>query len=239
VFLIKLNRHPFSALSLVLVYNLFNMKRSLAGFVLVVMAVVYSSFNQPAALLTSAADSIDAGKVIKTGADQTEKYLSYLKGKRIGILGNKTSIIGRTHLVDSLRSLGVNIVKAFGPEHGFRGNASAGVKVQNEVDSATGIPIISLYGSKRKPSKEDLANVDLMIYDIQDVGCRFYSNGSLCGKWKRVAHIGSSQPQWLFCGWACIRYEVEVGHWQVSHSHYTWYDHRRVCANDQWRRLVA
>ncbi|MGZ3852272.1 MAG: exo-beta-N-acetylmuramidase NamZ family protein [Flavisolibacter sp.] len=115
-------------------------------------------------------------KQIRTGAEQTEKYVSYLKGKRIAILGNQTSVIGKTHLVDSLRSLGINIVKVFGPEHGFRGKASAGVKVQDEVDSATGIPIISLYGPKRKPTKEDLADVDLMIYDVQDVGCRFYTN---------------------------------------------------------------
>lgn len=113
---------------------------------------------------------------IKTGADQTEKYLSYLKGKRVGILGNQTSIIGKTHLVDSLKKLGVNIVIVFGPEHGFRGNASAGTKVQDEIDSATGIKIVSLYGPRRKPRKEDMDQIDLMIYDIQDVGCRFYTN---------------------------------------------------------------
>jgi len=117
------------------------------------------------------------GKVeIKTGADQTENYLPYLKGKRIAILANQTSIIGKRHLVDSLKQLGVNIVKVFGPEHGFRGNASNGAVVLDETDSATGIPIISLYGSKNKPSKEDLADVDLMVYDVQDVGCRFYTN---------------------------------------------------------------
>ena len=113
---------------------------------------------------------------ILTGADQTEKYLSYLKGKRIGILSNQTSIIGKTHLVDSLKSLGIKIVTLFGPEHGFRGNASAGVSVQDEVDSATGIPIVSLYGVRRKPSKEHMDAIDLMIYDLQDVGCRFYTN---------------------------------------------------------------
>ena len=113
--------------------------------------------------------------VIKTGADQTEKYLPLLKGKRIGILGNQTSVIGNTHLVDTLKSLGVAISKVFGPEHGFRGNASAGVRVNDEIDKATGIPIVSLYGKKRKPSKEDMANIDLMVYDIQDVGCRFYT----------------------------------------------------------------
>ena len=152
------------------------MKKVLGGLALLSMAVVYSSFYRSDVVVETATTvSAPLGKGIITGADQTEKYLSYLKGKRIGILGNKTSIIGKVHLVDSLRSLGVNIVKVFGPEHGFRGNASAGVKVQNEVDSATGIPIISLYGPKRKPSKEDLADIDLMIYDIQDVGCRFYT----------------------------------------------------------------
>lgn len=113
---------------------------------------------------------------IITGADQTEKYLPYLKGKRVAVLANPTTIIGKKHLVDSLHTIGVNIVKVFGPEHGFRGNASAGVKVADETDSATGIPVISLYGTKSKPTKEDLADVDIMIYDVQDVGCRFYTN---------------------------------------------------------------
>ena len=113
---------------------------------------------------------------IKTGADQTELYVPYLKGKRVAILANQTSIIGRRHLVDSLQSLGVNIVKVFGPEHGFRGNASAGTAVADEKDPATGIPLISLYGRKNKPTKEDLADVDIVIYDVQDVGVRFYTN---------------------------------------------------------------
>ena len=113
---------------------------------------------------------------IKTGAEQTEKYLALLKGKRIAILANQTSIIGKSHLVDSLESLGINIVKVFGPEHGFRGNASAGAKVTDEVDKATGIPVISLYGARSKATKEDLKDIDLMVYDLQDVGCRFYTN---------------------------------------------------------------
>ncbi len=123
-------------------------------------------------------DSDFAPKAIKTGADQTEKYLPYLKGKRIGIVSNQTSIIGnkKKHLVDSLHKLGIKIVSVFGPEHGFRGNASAGTKVQDEVDSATGIQIVSLYGPRRKPRKEDMDSIDLMIYDVQDVGCRFYTN---------------------------------------------------------------
>jgi uncharacterized protein YbbC (DUF1343 family) len=113
---------------------------------------------------------------ILTGADQVDQYLPLLKGKRVAILANPTSVIGKTHLVDSLKSLGVNIVKVFGPEHGFRGNASAGTHVEDETDSRTGIRIISLYGSKSKPSNEDLADVDIVVYDLQDVGCRFYTN---------------------------------------------------------------
>ena len=113
--------------------------------------------------------------LIITGADQTDKYINDLKNKRVAVLANPTTIIGNKHLVDSLMSRGINIVKAFGPEHGFRGDASNGAKVADEKDPATGIKIISLYGSKRKPSAEDLADVDVMIFDIQDVGCRFYT----------------------------------------------------------------
>ncbi len=113
---------------------------------------------------------------ILTGADQTEKYLPLLNGKRVAIMANPTTVIGNTHLVDSLQKRGVNIVKVFGPEHGFRGNASAGVHVADETDPVTGIPVISLYGSKNKPSKQDLADVDILLYDLQDVGCRFYTN---------------------------------------------------------------
>jgi uncharacterized protein YbbC (DUF1343 family) len=112
---------------------------------------------------------------IITGADQTTKYFHLLKGKRVAILANQTTIIGKKHLVDSLSSRGINIVKVFGPEHGFRGNASNGARVADEKDSATGIKIISLYGPKRKPTREDLADVDVMMFDIQDVGCRFYT----------------------------------------------------------------
>ncbi len=115
-------------------------------------------------------------KEIITGADQTEKYLNYLEGKRVAVMANPTTIIGKKHLVDSLNSLGIHIVKVFGPEHGFRGNASAGEKVKDEKDLATGIPIISLYGTKNKPDKEDMADVDILIYDLQDVGVRFYTN---------------------------------------------------------------
>ena len=118
-------------------------------------------------------DTSNAG--IRTGAEQTEQYLPLLKGKRVAIMANQTTIIGKTHLVDSLKSLGVNIVKIFGHEHGFRGTASAGVRIADEVDPNSGFKVVSLYGAKNKPTKEDLADVDILIYDMQDVGCRFFT----------------------------------------------------------------
>jgi len=151
------------------------MKRFTLLLLLVCMVLVYSAYVKPKPTI-SRPQPDHTKKGIITGADQTEKYVPYLKGKRVAILANQTSIIGKKHMVDSLQSLGVNIVKVFGPEHGFRGNASAGTHVADEKDSATGIPIISLYGKKNKPSKEDLADVDIMIYDVQDVGVRYYTN---------------------------------------------------------------
>lgn len=126
-------------------------------------------------LMITLTSFVSAQEAIKTGAEQTDLYLSKIQNKRIAILANPTTIIGDKHLVDSLMNLGVEIKKVFGPEHGFRGNASNGTVVSDETDAATGIKIISLYGNKRKPSEEDLADVDLVIFDIQDVGCRFYT----------------------------------------------------------------
>lgn len=120
------------------------------------------------------ADKSNSSK-FKTGAEQTEKYLPLLKGKRVAILANQTSMIGKETTVDSLLKLGVNFVKIFGPEHGFRGNASAGVHVDDEVDAKTGIKTISLYGKHNTPTKEELADVDVVIFDVQDVGVRFYT----------------------------------------------------------------
>lgn len=134
------------------------------------------SVSIPGAIPETTRATLEAPKpTLLTGADQTAVYLPYLKGKRIGMVVNQTSIIGLKPSVDSLVSLGVNIVRIFGPEHGFRGNASNGAKVDDSVDAKTGIPIISLYGKNKKPSKEQLADIDLLVYDIQDVGCRFYT----------------------------------------------------------------
>ena len=114
-------------------------------------------------------------KAILPAAYRTEAYVPLLKGKRIAIFANNTATIKSTHLVDTLLKLGVNIVKAFGPEHGFRGNMDDGKRIDDYVDSATNIPVISLFGKKRKPTAEDLNDVDMMLIDIQDVGTRFYT----------------------------------------------------------------
>ncbi len=132
-------------------------------------------------------------KNILTAADQTNLYLKKLQGKRIAVVANQTSVIQRKekgdfdklsltekssiyiHLVDSLLSLNIDIKKVFAPEHGFRGKADAGEVVKNGVDTKTNLPIISLYGKNKKPNKEQLKGIDLIVFDIQDVGARFYT----------------------------------------------------------------
>jgi uncharacterized protein YbbC (DUF1343 family) len=114
-------------------------------------------------------------KTILPAAARTGLYMPLLKGKSVAVFANQTSMAGTTHLVDLLRGAGVRIAVIFGPEHGFRGTAEAGEKVENGKDKATGIPLVSLYGKKRKPSKEDLKGVDVLLFDIQDVGVRFYT----------------------------------------------------------------
>lgn len=112
---------------------------------------------------------------ILTGAEQTAQYLPYLKGKRVGMVVNPTSVIGKETSVDSLLKLGVKVIKIFGPEHGFRGNASAGIHVADDVDTRTGIKAISLYGKHATPTAAELSDIDIMVFDIQDVGVRFYT----------------------------------------------------------------
>jgi uncharacterized protein YbbC (DUF1343 family) len=109
------------------------------------------------------------------GAERMDQYLSRLEGQRVAVFANHTSLVQNTNLVDTLVKRGVKITVIFGPEHGFRGTANAGEKIGNYVDEKTGIPVISLYGSKTKPSAEDLENVDVLLFDIQDVGTRFYT----------------------------------------------------------------
>ncbi len=109
------------------------------------------------------------------GAERIEVYLPYLKGKSVAVFANQTSVVNGTHLVDTLISRGINIVKIFSPEHGFRGTADAGEHVTDAKDKKTGVPIVSLYGDHRKPTAADFKGVDILIFDIQDVGVRFYT----------------------------------------------------------------
>ena len=110
-----------------------------------------------------------------TGAEQTIEYLDMIQGKRVALVVNQTSMIGKRHLLDTLIDLNLEIVKVFAPEHGFRGNAPNGTTIHDGRDVATGTPILSLYGKNKKPSQQQLEDVDVVIFDIQDVGARFYT----------------------------------------------------------------
>ncbi len=110
-----------------------------------------------------------------SAAMQLDDYLPLIEGKRVGVVGNQTSIIGETHLVDTLLSLGINVRKIYTPEHGFRGTADAGAKVNSGKDEKTGLPIVSLYGKNKKPTAEMLQGIDVVLFDLQDVGVRFYT----------------------------------------------------------------
>lgn len=119
-------------------------------------------------------------KNIETGADQTGKYIPMLEGKKIAIVANQTSMVKNTHLVDTLLSMSkggstFSIRKVFAPEHGFRGTIDDGVTVHDEVDTRTGLPIVSLYGRNKKPTATLLRDIDVVVFDIQDVGARFYT----------------------------------------------------------------
>jgi uncharacterized protein YbbC (DUF1343 family) len=118
-----------------------------------------------------------AQEPLLTGADRTELYVSYLKNKNVGMVVNQTSVIGKNEVssIDSLLKSEIHITKIFGPEHGFRGNASNGATVDDSVDPKTGIPAISLYGKHYKPTSADLQGLNLLVFDIQDVGVRFYT----------------------------------------------------------------
>lgn len=109
------------------------------------------------------------------GADRMEQYVGLLKSKRIAVVANQTSVIGSQHLVDKLISQEINVVKIFAPEHGFRGSADAGEKIEDGKDKKTGLSIISLYGKNKKPTIHDMKDIDIVVFDIQDVGARFYT----------------------------------------------------------------
>ena len=155
----------------------------LCAFLAQVQAQVFKMDNEPsnrieaqkpAVLVTSQLSFIDKEHYV-SAAMQMNDYLPLIRGKRIGVVGNQTSIVGETHLVDTLLSLGVDVRKIYTPEHGFRGNADAGAKVNSGKDEKTGLPIVSLYGKNKKPTSEMLQGIDLILFDLQDVGVRFYT----------------------------------------------------------------
>lgn len=119
--------------------------------------------------------STETSEEIVIGAEQLDVLLPKLKDKRVGLVVNHTSLIGKTHLTDTLKSRNVLIKKVFAPEHGFRGNAADGETVKSGFDTKTGLPIVSLYGANKKPTAEQLIDLDVVIFDIQDVGTRFYT----------------------------------------------------------------
>lgn len=143
-------------------------------------------FSRPSGILHPASD-------IVPGAERLDQYLPRLKGKRVAVFANHTSTIGNQNIVDALKQQGVNITVIFGPEHGFRGTADAGEKVGNYTDAQTGIPVVSLYGSKHRPSADDLKNADILLFDIQDVGTRFYTYISSMQEYMEAA-IENNKP---------------------------------------------
>ena len=150
-------------------------------FISVFTALLSFACNPTSIDTTPIASSFNEGHqeefntTVIVGADRIALYYPMLEGKRVALVVNQTSRVGHMHLVDTLVQMGVDIVKIFAPEHGFRGEADAGAKVSDAKDSKTGLPILSLYGSNRKPSKEQLEGVDIVLFDIQDVGVRFYT----------------------------------------------------------------
>jgi uncharacterized protein YbbC (DUF1343 family) len=131
--------------------------------------------QQPMPVTVKVSEPLLVDSTIVTAAERTEMYVPLLQNKRVGIVANQTSVIGKTHLVDSLLALNVKVVKVFAPEHGFRGEAEAGASIKDGKDAKTGLPLISLYGKNKKPSPEMIQDVDVLLFDIQDVGARFYT----------------------------------------------------------------
>ena len=152
--------------------NMQNIK--LVAGLLIGMFWMQCSSQTPATKSTSTNVSSPASKLM-VGAEQFDRYLPQLKGKSVGLVVNHTAMVAGTHLTDTLRALGINVKKVFAPEHGFRGSAADGETVKDGIDTKTGLPIFSLYGANKKPTPEQIADLDVLIFDIQDVGARFYT----------------------------------------------------------------
>jgi uncharacterized protein YbbC (DUF1343 family) len=139
------------------------------------IAILVFSLSLPLISLAQLPLLVKDYATVTTGAQRFNEYVPMLKKKRVAIVTNITGVVGNVSIVDTLLHLGVKVVKIFGPEHGFRSNAEAGQHVKSNKDAKTGIPVISLYGNNKKPTAEQLKHVDIVIYDIQDIGVRFYT----------------------------------------------------------------
>ncbi len=145
------------------------MKRFIGGILILFLVLPFFPYAQQGKL------KLVSYSKVTSGAQRTGQYLPLLKSKRVAVVANQASLIGKIHLVDSLLSLQVHIVKIFSPEHGFRGNAEAGALIEDGRDTKTGLPVISLYGNHKKPTAKDLEDIDVVLFDLQDVGVRFYT----------------------------------------------------------------
>ena len=150
------------------------MKRQLLTALCLIWVMAACAEKKPAEPATSAV-SARSETSLRTGAECMERYLPLLDGKRVALCGNQTSVVGSKHLVDTLLVRKVNLVKLFCPEHGFRGQAEAGATIASGKDPLTGLPVVSLYGKNKKPTAEQLQDIDILLFDLQDVGCRFYT----------------------------------------------------------------
>jgi uncharacterized protein YbbC (DUF1343 family) len=144
-------------------------------FLSVLFLIVACSNKASHTSVESSGKTEQKGEGIKVGAEQLDLLLPFLKNKRIALVVNHTAMVGKTHLVDTLLKNGVSIKKIMAPEHGFRGKADAGETIKDGADSKTGLPIVSLYGNNKKPTAAQLSDVDLVVFDIQDVGVRFFT----------------------------------------------------------------
>ena len=151
------------------------MKKVIALHVQNTNTMVKTLFSLAFIALISLSPACTAQQSPIPGANQIELYINLIQGKTVAIVANQTSMVGKTYLVDTLLSIGINIKEIFAPEHGFRDLADAGETIENGKDTQTGIPVISLYGRHLKPTSADLAGIDVIIFDIQDVGTRFYT----------------------------------------------------------------
>lgn len=136
-------------------------------FVLLTLLFLSCSFNLQ--------NEVEIDNKLRVGAERTQKYFPFLANKKVAVVANQTSNVGELHLVDTLIHAGINVVKVFGPEHGFRGNRGAGEIITDNVDVRTRVPVISLYGANKKPTPDQLKGVEVVLFDIQDVGVRFYT----------------------------------------------------------------